>query len=170
MTLALLLFGLLVFLAGGLMLLVAAFRVSIWWGIFSILFTPVLLLFVILNWSKAKTAMLVQVIGVVVMIAAIVMMGDLLKSLRDHPVASFKQFSWSNTPARPDIIHPQAGDIVPILPEQRNFNCDGRTRCGQMTSCDEAKYFIEHCPNTEMDGDRDGVPCESQWCTAINNT
>ena len=42
--------------------------------------------------------------------------------------------------------------------------CDGRTHCSQMRSCAEAKYFIQHCPNTQMDGDRDGVPCEEQWC------
>lgn len=42
--------------------------------------------------------------------------------------------------------------------------CDGRTHCSQMRSCEEAKYFIQHCPNTKMDGDRDGVPCEEQWC------
>ena len=42
--------------------------------------------------------------------------------------------------------------------------CDGRTTCPQMRSCEEAKYFIQHCPNTSMDGDRDGIPCEEQWC------
>lgn len=45
------------------------------------------------------------------------------------------------------------------------FRCDGRTRCGQMTSCDEARYFLANCPGTEMDGDRDGIPCERQWCS-----
>lgn len=44
------------------------------------------------------------------------------------------------------------------------FTCDGRTMCSQMTSCAEAAYFIKHCPNTKMDGNRDGVPCEQQWC------
>jgi len=44
------------------------------------------------------------------------------------------------------------------------FHCDGRTRCTQMTSCAEAIHFIQNCPNTEMDGDDDGVPCEQQWC------
>lgn len=44
------------------------------------------------------------------------------------------------------------------------FSCDGRTRCPQMHSCEEATYFIQHCPNTKMDGDHDGVPCERQWC------
>jgi hypothetical protein len=45
------------------------------------------------------------------------------------------------------------------------FTCDGRTYCTQMTSCDEAKYFVQHCPNVKMDGDNDGIPCETQWCT-----
>ena len=44
------------------------------------------------------------------------------------------------------------------------FRCDGRTRCTQMTSCVEATFFLHNCPGTEMDGDRDGIPCESQWC------
>ena len=45
-----------------------------------------------------------------------------------------------------------------------SFKCDGRTMCPQMTSCAEATYFIQHCPNTKMDGNNDGVPCERQWC------
>jgi hypothetical protein len=44
------------------------------------------------------------------------------------------------------------------------FKCDGRTMCPQMTSCAEATYFIQHCPNTKMDGNSDGIPCERQWC------
>jgi len=42
--------------------------------------------------------------------------------------------------------------------------CDGRKYCSQMKSCDEAKYFLAHCPDTRMDGDGDGIPCEGQWC------
>jgi cold shock CspA family protein len=45
------------------------------------------------------------------------------------------------------------------------FHCDGRRYCSQMTSCAEATFFLRNCPQTEMDGDHDGVPCESQWCT-----
>ena len=44
------------------------------------------------------------------------------------------------------------------------FHCDGRTYCSQMTSCEEAKYFLAHCPNVKMDGDHNGIPCERQWC------
>lgn len=46
----------------------------------------------------------------------------------------------------------------------QSFWCDGRTHCSQMTSCAEALYFLQHCPDTKMDGDYDGKPCEQQWC------
>ena len=52
----------------------------------------------------------------------------------------------------------------PIPASSTTFSCDGRTQCSQMTSCEEATYFIQHCPNTQMDGNHDGVPCERQWC------
>jgi hypothetical protein len=42
--------------------------------------------------------------------------------------------------------------------------CDGRVYCSQMTSCDEATWFLKNCPGVKMDGEGDGVPCESQWC------
>jgi hypothetical protein len=44
------------------------------------------------------------------------------------------------------------------------FKCDGRVYCSQMTSCEEAKFFLQNCPGTKMDGDGDGIPCEKQWC------
>ena len=47
------------------------------------------------------------------------------------------------------------------------FKCDGRTHCSQMTSCAEATYFIQHCPNTQMDGNNDGEPCEQQ-CDSVD--
>ena len=49
-------------------------------------------------------------------------------------------------------------------PVQPQYRCDGRTRCSQMTSCDEARFFLKNCPGTQMDGDNDGIPCEQQWC------
>lgn len=49
-------------------------------------------------------------------------------------------------------------------PISSKFSCDGRQHCSQMTSCEEATYFLQHCPNTQMDGNNDGIPCEKQWC------
>ena len=51
----------------------------------------------------------------------------------------------------------------PAVPEPR-YVCDGRIHCSQMTSCAEATWFLRNCPGTKMDGDRDGIPCEQQWC------
>jgi cold shock CspA family protein len=42
-----------------------------------------------------------------------------------------------------------------------NFSCDGRRYCSQMNSRAEAKYFLINCPDTLMDGDKDGIPCEN---------
>ena len=42
-----------------------------------------------------------------------------------------------------------------------SFKCDGRVHCSQMTSRAEAEFFVRNCPNTKMDGDRDGIPCEN---------
>ncbi|ADJ29482.1 excalibur calcium-binding domain-containing protein [Nitrosococcus watsonii] len=41
------------------------------------------------------------------------------------------------------------------------FRCDGRQYCSQMKSRAEAEFFARNCPNTKMDGDHDGVPCEN---------
>lgn len=49
------------------------------------------------------------------------------------------------------------------------YRCDGRKACSQMGSCEEATWFIKNCPDTEMDGDHDGVPCEQQHCTSLLN-
>lgn len=59
---------------------------------------------------------------------------------------------------------------VEVAPQQSqaivssSFRCDGRKYCSQMTSCDEATFFLRSCPSVEMDGDQDGVACEQQWC------
>jgi len=68
----------------------------------------------------------------------------------------------------PVIAHPAAAVPTRLAPRVEapasRFVCDGRTRCSQMSSCEEAKFFIAHCPNTQMDGDHDGIPCEQQYC------
>jgi Excalibur calcium-binding domain len=46
----------------------------------------------------------------------------------------------------------------------QTYSCDGRRHCSQMRSCEEATWMIDNCPGMKMDGDRDGIPCEDQWC------
>lgn len=62
----------------------------------------------------------------------------------------------------PHLVELEKGDTHSA--QVSSFNCDGRTQCSQMNSCDEALFFLQNCPNVQMDGDHDGVPCEQQWC------
>jgi hypothetical protein len=62
-------------------------------------------------------------------------------------------------PALPASLSPA------VQPAPTDFKCDGRTMCSQMTSCREATLFLQNCPGTQMDGNGDGVPCETQWCS-----
>lgn len=76
---------------------------------------------------------------------------------------------WSPFGSRPaqEAVVPAAElppVVIPVPAPTPAFTCDGRTRCTQMRSCEEATFFLQHCPGTEMDGDRDGIPCEQQHC------
>jgi cold shock CspA family protein len=57
----------------------------------------------------------------------------------------------------------QPTQVVPISNSQ-SFQCAGKTRCGEMSSCEEAMFYLNNCPGTIADGDGDGIPCEDQWC------
>ena len=41
------------------------------------------------------------------------------------------------------------------------FTCGAKRTCGQMSSCAEARHYLEVCGLNRLDGDRDGIPCES---------
>ena len=60
-----------------------------------------------------------------------------------------------------DNIKGQELSIKKVNSTRSTFQCDGRTYCSQMNSKAEAEFFSRHCPNTKMDGDNDGIPCES---------
>lgn len=84
----------------------------------------------------------------------------LARSLTLLLIAGLGIYAWSEFKSRAEL--PEAPGLVPN--ESARFSCDGRTMCSQMSSCAEAKYFIRNCPGTQMDGNGDGEPCESQWC------
>ena len=44
------------------------------------------------------------------------------------------------------------------------FTCDGRSTCKQMTSCEEARYFIKTCPGFNAGVFGEEASCEKQWC------
>ena len=42
----------------------------------------------------------------------------------------------------------------------RDPHCGKKKRCSQMSSCEEAKYYLTQCGVKSLDGDGDGTPCE----------
>ena len=81
-------------------------------------------------------------------------------------IYAYTKFTDSGTSA------PRVATEVPAVPARSTtssppvvpYRCDGRTMCSQMTSCEEATFFLRNCPGTKMDGNGDGIPCERQWC------
>jgi len=69
--------------------------------------------------------------------------------------------------AKPVATAPAAAPAAGVAFVAKGASCDGRLYCSQMTSCAEASWFLKNCPGAKMDGDRDGVPCEQQWCSKV---
>jgi endonuclease YncB( thermonuclease family) len=42
-----------------------------------------------------------------------------------------------------------------------NFECGSKRYCREMRSCEEARFHLRKCGISSLDGDKDGVPCES---------
>jgi len=41
------------------------------------------------------------------------------------------------------------------------FACGHKSQCSEMVSCEEARFYLKTCAARRLDGDSDGVPCES---------
>ena len=54
--------------------------------------------------------------------------------------------------------HPTAAPVTPATVKS-DLPCS-KQRCAEMTSCEEAKYYLAHCHTKTIDGDGDGMPCE----------
>ncbi|MGE6569143.1 MULTISPECIES: excalibur calcium-binding domain-containing protein [Shewanella] len=64
-----------------------------------------------------------------------------------------EQMQWTPTVSKPSSINLQP-----------QFRCEaGKTHCSQMRSYAEASFYLRNCPDTKMDGDGDGIPCERQF-------
>jgi endonuclease YncB( thermonuclease family) len=62
--------------------------------------------------------------------------------------------------------HPYAASAIPTTETTTpsttsSLRCGNKKYCNQMTSCEEAKYYLNQCGVKRLDGNGDGVPCES---------
>lgn len=116
-------------------------------------------MFIHYPFTQAKPLMIKKIIFLVI----VVTLGWKGYEKYGHSVSQIKATSEHSFDAEAEVE--DASDIDIRSSSQRTFICDGRVYCSQMKSCDEAKYFLEHCPNVKLDGNHDGIPCEKQWCS-----
>ncbi|MFZ1830698.1 MAG: thermonuclease family protein [Candidatus Competibacteraceae bacterium] len=50
---------------------------------------------------------------------------------------------------------------APAATASGGFSCSGKRYCREMTSCEEAKFYLTQCGVGSLDGNKDGVPCET---------
>jgi micrococcal nuclease len=82
-----------------------------------------------------------------------------------------REFRRTNGPCPGADVKPPAPAVaasaaVPLTVAKDSTvrRCDGRLYCNQMRSCEEATWFLQNCPGVKLDGNKDGRPCEEQWC------
>lgn len=54
-----------------------------------------------------------------------------------------------------------AATVPTVTSNDSPWSCSDKPYCGDMTSCEQAYFFLEQCGLQRLDRDRDGVPCES---------
>ena len=54
--------------------------------------------------------------------------------------------------------HGTGHQAIPVM--LYDMECDKKSRCTQMSSCDEAYFYFTHCAVTALDGNHDGIPCQ----------
>lgn len=52
-------------------------------------------------------------------------------------------------------------EAAPPAVGAEGFSCGAKRTCGEMSGCDEARFHLNRCGLTRLDGDGDGVPCEA---------
>src|SRR3989344_5827471 len=107
--------------------------------------------------------------------------GEMIKqgyafSYREYPTKMLDKFNnlekyarenklglWNSCPINPsDRKSTIEKNIIPLLPNKTNgFACSGKNICAQMLSCAEARFYLNTCGVTRLDGDKDGTPCET---------
>ena len=85
-------------------------------------------------------------------------------------IACLIYYGYQNLSNRSEYTNSQVSkQTLPSIEQKSvsntNFKCDGRQHCSQMNSREEAEWFSQNCPDTKMDGDKDGHVCEndSRW-------
>ncbi len=61
----------------------------------------------------------------------------------------------------PAAAQPQAAVSAPAAATTPGVACGSKKHCSQMASCEEARHYLTQCGIKTLDGNGDGVPCET---------
>ena len=67
-------------------------------------------------------------------------------------------WEWRKLHPNVDGKHPVAS--AAITGNANLSGCGSKKRCSEMTSCEEARYYLAQCGIKTLDGNSDGVPCD----------
>jgi deoxyribonuclease-1 len=70
------------------------------------------------------------------------------------PVPTAADAAATLAPPAPTVPPPAASA------ETQGFTCGTKTRCSEMTHCQEARFYLTQCGVSSLDRDGDGTPCE----------
>lgn len=92
----------------------------------------------------------------------------IIQVIEDEPTPTSRptQKPTQRPTTRPTVIRVQPTAYVPsVIPinnePETDSSCAYEKTCGEMSSCEEAYFYLNTCGHRKRDGDSDGVPCES---------
>ncbi len=75
-----------------------------------------------------------------------------------------KKGLWADGACSGDVSEPVLKNSSSQTSSSQNSNnssCGSKKYCGDMSGCEEAKFYLNSCGLDRLDADHDGVPCES---------
>lgn len=79
---------------------------------------------------------------------------------KDEPKSVGKK-EYRNFQSLPDPTKSVESTTIIDTPQIKDSSCGNKKRCGEMSSCSEAMFYLKECGIVSLDRDRDGIPCES---------
>ncbi|WP_434785059.1 excalibur calcium-binding domain-containing protein [Vibrio parahaemolyticus] len=104
------------------------------------------------------------------LIFVVVIMLGAAFGLNDYLLGKYSDNTSNDKPIE-NPAHQKVSEVVRIekratTTSLRSFVCKDKVYCNQMSSCEEAQFYLDNCSGVKIDGDGDGIPCEKQHCTS----
>ena len=87
--------------------------------------------------------------------------------MTDHSLLEDEESARSNQIGLWSLDNPippwdwRRGGRAIVMPGSLNPDCGAKRYCREMRSCEKAMFYLTECGLSRLDGDSDGVPCES---------